>query len=359
MERRNSRWCVCSFVRHHDCGAAITTSGRAASLVCVCVPVRVCNAPGWLAGWLAGWLTSALTHRPNIVVAGGRAFQEDDWAELVVGAGENVFQVVKPCTRCTMINIDQKPASSAIGAESSAKKNKPNSAALADPRIFATLAKYRRRRGSLLCRRAHACDVSHICLLSRHTAQHIGGGSLLLDQTDATLLTNMLVVCNGVLAGWLAGMHFLEKGAVHFGQYVQFGGGPAHRSAGELPRLCIGDVVVVSQQKQKAARSTGGGESGGRNGGTIRTHTPRKRREATPPSSSLSSSSSSSLSAAAAAAAAAAAGTPISKSTERDGGALARAQAKKRKKHERPQSSSSSLPSSTAPPGWRDSCVIS
>lgn len=60
----------------------------------------------------------------------------------MLGGPENVFRVTKPCARCAMINIDQHredPSAQNLG--------RPNSAALADPRIFATLAKFRRRNG--------------------------------------------------------------------------------------------------------------------------------------------------------------------------------------------------------------------
>jgi uncharacterized protein YcbX len=43
--------------------------------------------------------------RPNLVIAGGEAFQEDSWRKIKIG--EVVFRVVKPCSRCEIINIDQ------------------------------------------------------------------------------------------------------------------------------------------------------------------------------------------------------------------------------------------------------------
>ncbi len=43
--------------------------------------------------------------RPNLVITGNQPFEEDDWAEIAVG---NVrFALVKPCSRCTVITIDQ------------------------------------------------------------------------------------------------------------------------------------------------------------------------------------------------------------------------------------------------------------
>jgi len=44
--------------------------------------------------------------RPNLVVAGGAAFQEDAWGEVLIG--EARFQLVKPCARCVVITTDQR-----------------------------------------------------------------------------------------------------------------------------------------------------------------------------------------------------------------------------------------------------------
>ncbi|MEO8589119.1 MAG: MOSC domain-containing protein [Flavobacteriales bacterium] len=43
--------------------------------------------------------------RPNIVIAGGPAFQEDTWKEIAIGDAR--FAFVKPCTRCVIITTDQ------------------------------------------------------------------------------------------------------------------------------------------------------------------------------------------------------------------------------------------------------------
>jgi len=43
--------------------------------------------------------------RPNLVVSGGAAFQEDAWAEVLIG--EARFQLVKPCARCVVITTNQ------------------------------------------------------------------------------------------------------------------------------------------------------------------------------------------------------------------------------------------------------------
>jgi len=43
--------------------------------------------------------------RPNLVVDGEAAFDEDDWREIRVG--ELSFRVAKPCARCQIPNIDQ------------------------------------------------------------------------------------------------------------------------------------------------------------------------------------------------------------------------------------------------------------
>ena len=44
--------------------------------------------------------------RPNFVVAGGTAFQEDAWTDIRIGDAH--FQLVKPCARCVVITTDQR-----------------------------------------------------------------------------------------------------------------------------------------------------------------------------------------------------------------------------------------------------------
>ena len=44
--------------------------------------------------------------RPNLVIAGGDAFQEDGWKEIRIG--ETRFQLVKPCARCVVTTTDQR-----------------------------------------------------------------------------------------------------------------------------------------------------------------------------------------------------------------------------------------------------------
>ncbi len=44
--------------------------------------------------------------RPNIVIAGGTAFQEDSWQEIAIG--DTLFSLVKPCGRCAIPTIDQR-----------------------------------------------------------------------------------------------------------------------------------------------------------------------------------------------------------------------------------------------------------
>lgn len=43
--------------------------------------------------------------RPNIVVAGSTAFEEDTWAKFIAGSAR--FRAIKPCSRCQVITIDQ------------------------------------------------------------------------------------------------------------------------------------------------------------------------------------------------------------------------------------------------------------
>lgn len=44
--------------------------------------------------------------RPNIIVAGGSAFQEDGWSDIAIGGAH--FSLVKPCARCAIPTIDQR-----------------------------------------------------------------------------------------------------------------------------------------------------------------------------------------------------------------------------------------------------------
>ena len=44
--------------------------------------------------------------RPNIVVSGGRPFDEDRWGRVIVG--DTVIRGVKPCSRCVVTTIDPK-----------------------------------------------------------------------------------------------------------------------------------------------------------------------------------------------------------------------------------------------------------
>ena len=43
--------------------------------------------------------------RPNLVIAGASAFEEDNWKEVRIG--EVHFKVAKPCARCVMTTVDQ------------------------------------------------------------------------------------------------------------------------------------------------------------------------------------------------------------------------------------------------------------
>ncbi|MCW5899502.1 MAG: MOSC domain-containing protein [Flavobacteriales bacterium] len=44
--------------------------------------------------------------RPNLVIAGGSAFQEDAWRDVMIGSAR--FQFVKPCARCVITTTDQR-----------------------------------------------------------------------------------------------------------------------------------------------------------------------------------------------------------------------------------------------------------
>ena len=43
--------------------------------------------------------------RPNLIVEGAKAFEEDNWQKIKIG--EVVFRVVKPCSRCNVITVNQ------------------------------------------------------------------------------------------------------------------------------------------------------------------------------------------------------------------------------------------------------------
>lgn len=47
---------------------------------------------------------SMLRFRPNIVISGSHAFEEDSWKRIRIGSIE--FDVAKPCARCVMPSID-------------------------------------------------------------------------------------------------------------------------------------------------------------------------------------------------------------------------------------------------------------
>jgi uncharacterized protein YcbX len=49
--------------------------------------------------------TSMLRYRPNLVVAGGLPWDEDEWRVLEIGQVK--VHLVKPCARCTVITVDQ------------------------------------------------------------------------------------------------------------------------------------------------------------------------------------------------------------------------------------------------------------
>ena len=44
--------------------------------------------------------------RPNFVISGTRAFEDDSWKNIQIG--NLVFKVAKPCERCVLINVDPK-----------------------------------------------------------------------------------------------------------------------------------------------------------------------------------------------------------------------------------------------------------
>jgi hypothetical protein len=43
--------------------------------------------------------------RPNLVLAGGRPFEEDEWSAFTIG--DLLFKNIKPCSRCVLTTVDQ------------------------------------------------------------------------------------------------------------------------------------------------------------------------------------------------------------------------------------------------------------
>lgn len=68
--------------------------------------------------------------RPNLVVNGSEAFEEDTWKRIRIGTNE--FHVVKPCARCVVTTVDQ------VRGEKDGKEP------------LATLSQYRNRDGKVL-----------------------------------------------------------------------------------------------------------------------------------------------------------------------------------------------------------------
>ena len=161
------------------------------------------------------------------MVGGSRAFAEDTWAELRLGGVNNVFRVSKPCARCAMINIDQQTKDS-----SAQNLERPNSAALADPRIFATLAKFRRRNGMSIG--VTAVGLPRL-LVTRFW---------FLGPFRGTIASPFQIVVFGLFSLPVVIATFLA-GKVHFGQYVQFGG--TAPEDGSLLRLDVGARVFVTK----------------------------------------------------------------------------------------------------------------
>jgi uncharacterized protein YcbX len=66
------------------------------------------NARGttWAHGHMTAWAHVPMDRfRPNIVIAGGMAYQEDGWNEITIGSAR--FSLVKPCSRCVITTTDQ------------------------------------------------------------------------------------------------------------------------------------------------------------------------------------------------------------------------------------------------------------
>lgn len=90
--------------------------------------------------------------RPNVVVTGAPAFDEDDWYELLIG--DDSFYGVKNCARCAIITMD--PAAIAAGTEAASDRKEP----------LRTLAGFRRRPGGLMFGQNLVMD-EHVSALQR------------------------------------------------------------------------------------------------------------------------------------------------------------------------------------------------
>lgn len=77
----------------------------------------------------AGAPVDARRFRPNVVVDGAEAFEEDSWRELRLGS--LTVEIVKPCSRCTMVDVDPERGERAGG-------------------VLAELTRTRRRAGGVM-----------------------------------------------------------------------------------------------------------------------------------------------------------------------------------------------------------------
>jgi len=77
--------------------------------------------------------------RPNLVIAGGSAYAEDHWRQLRIGGLH--FEIVKPCGRCVIVDIDQKTGSQ-------------------QPEVLQVLASYRRQQDQVIFGQNAVCAQS-------------------------------------------------------------------------------------------------------------------------------------------------------------------------------------------------------
>ncbi len=52
----------------------------------------------------SGGAPDARRFRPNLLLEGAEAFEEDEWARITIG--DVVIELVKPCARCSMLDVD-------------------------------------------------------------------------------------------------------------------------------------------------------------------------------------------------------------------------------------------------------------
>ncbi|GAB2223609.1 hypothetical protein Droror1_Dr00017750 [Drosera rotundifolia] len=98
---------------------------------------------------------SATRFRPNLVISGGKPYDEDEWTRIRIG--NNAFTSLGGCNRCQMINFDHQGGQVL-------KSNEP----------LATLASYRRAKGRILFGILLRRDISNASSQEFQSWLHVG-----------------------------------------------------------------------------------------------------------------------------------------------------------------------------------------